>query len=105
MSYSLLHTKAREAMRGGNLPLRSPDKLSGGPATGERCAVCGESTTPGKMALEIEFTRDSQAGWTRLQFHPLCFAIYNRELERFPERVDHVGAEQMGESEDHNVAS
>jgi hypothetical protein len=105
MSYSLLHTKAREAMRGGNLPLRFPDKLSGGPAAGERCAVCGESTTPGKMVLEIEFTPDSQAGRTRLQFHPLCFGIYSRELERFPERVDNVGAEQTGQSEDHNVGS
>ena len=44
--------------------LRSPDKLWGGPATGDRCAVCGESTTPGEIELEIEFTHDSEGGRT-----------------------------------------
>ena len=105
MKYSLLHTKVREAMRAGNLPLRSPDKLSGGPATGDLCAVCGDSTAPGETALEIEFTRDSEASPTSYEVHPLCFAIYIREIERSPGRVDKVGADQTGESEDHDVGS
>ncbi len=103
MSYSLLHTKAREAMRAGNLPLRSPDKLWGGPATGDRCAVCGESTTPGEIELEIEFTHDSEGGRTRYHVHPLCFAIFNRELERLSGRADNVGIQRAAESVDDKV--
>jgi hypothetical protein len=104
MSYSLLHTKAREAMRAGNLPLRSPDRLWGGPATGDRCAVCGDSTTPGEIALEIEFTRASEAGRTSYHVHPRCFAIYNRELERF-RGADNVGTQHTAESVDHNITT
>jgi hypothetical protein len=103
MSYSLLHAKAREAMRAGDVPSRYPDKLWGGPATGDRCAVCGDSTTPGEIALEIEFARGSEAGRTSYHVHPLCFAIYNRELERF-HGTDNVGTRQTAESVDHNVA-
>jgi hypothetical protein len=101
MTYSLLHSKAREAIRAGNLPLRSPDKLWGGPATGDRCAVCGVSTTPGELELEIEFTREG--GRTRYHVHPLCFSIFNRELERLSGRADHVG-QRAAESVDDRVA-
>ena len=104
MSYSLLHKKAREAMRAGDLPLRSPDKLWGGPATGDRCAVCGESTTPGEIELEIEFTHDSEVGRTRYHVHPLCFAIFNRELERLSGRADNVGVERAAEFVDDEVS-
>lgn len=103
MSYSFLHSKAREAMRAGDLPLRSPDKLWGGRATGDRCAVCGESTTPGEIELEIEFTHDSEGGRTRHHVHPLCFAIFNRELERFSGRADNGGTQLVAESVDDKV--
>ena len=103
MLYSLLHTKAREAIRARNLPLRSPDKLCGGPATGDRCAVCGESMTPGEIELEIEFTHDSEGGRTRYHVHPLCFAIFNRELERLSGRADNVGIQRAAESVDDKV--
>jgi len=104
MSYSLLHAKAREAIRAGNLPLRSPDKLWGGPATGNQCAVCGVSTTPGQMELEIEFARDSETSRTRYHLHPLCFAIFNREIERSPREPENPGARRAVESVDDRVA-
>ena len=103
MSYSLLHSKAREAIRAGNLPSRSPDRLWGGPATGDRCAVCGVSTTPGELELEIEFTRDSEGGRTTYHVHPLCFSIFNREVERLSGLADHVGIERAAEFVDDKV--
>ena len=105
MSYSHLHSKAREAIRAGHLPLRSPDKLWGGPSTGERCAVCGDSTAPGEMALEIEFSPRSKKRRTRYHVHPLCFSIFNRELERFPGRAENGVAQGTVEAGDETVAT
>ena len=81
MNDSLLQAKAREAMQAGALPKRAPDRMWGGPATGARCAVCGASTEPGEVELELEFTRES-SGRTRHFVHPSCFSIFRLEVER-----------------------
>jgi hypothetical protein len=76
-----LQAKARAAIEAGDLPRRSPDKVWGGPATGARCAICGTSTTPGDIELELEFTRDPESGRAGYSAHPHCFSIFTRELE------------------------
>ena len=35
--------------------------------------------------------------------HPLCFGIFNRELERFSGRADNVGTQRVTESVDDKV--
>jgi hypothetical protein len=78
---SFLQAKAREAMRAGFLPMRSPNDLWGGPATGAPCAVCGASTASGQVELELEFTSDSDARRTTYRLHPRCFSIFKLELD------------------------
>ena len=79
---SLLRAKARHALEAGYLPKRSPDMLLGGLATGDRCAVCGVSTTPGETELELQFTEGADLRRTTFHAHPHCFAILNVELRR-----------------------
>ena len=81
MSDDSLQAKAREAMQGGFLPMRSPNELWGGPATGSPCAVCGASTASGQVELELEFTSDSHADRTTYRVHPRCFSIFKLELD------------------------
>jgi hypothetical protein len=66
----------------GRLPVRAPDKLWGGPATGDPCAICGVPTVPGSVELELQFTDDADGRMTTYRVHPHCFSIFNLELER-----------------------
>jgi hypothetical protein len=79
---SLLEAKVREAVLAGSLPKRLPDKLWGGSAIGDPCALCGESTTLGEVELELEFTRDSDRARTTYHVHPCCFSVFSLELRR-----------------------
>ena len=56
-----------------------------------------------EIELEIEFARDSEGGRTRYHVHPLCFAIFNRELERLSGRADNGGTQLVAESVDDKV--
>jgi hypothetical protein len=83
---SVLLVKAREAIRAGNLPRCSPDKIWAGPATGVRCDVCGESTNHGETELELEFASDGRSDPVTHHAHARCFSAFRRESEPVAER-------------------
>jgi hypothetical protein len=76
-----LREQAREAIRSGTLPTRTPDRTYGGPGSRMRCSVCGELITPDQAEIEIEFRRhDAEPGLDRHFLHPRCLAAW--EFER-----------------------
>jgi len=76
-----LREQAREAIQGGKLPSRAPDRMWGGPGVGADCAVCGLPVTREQLEFEIEFARDGDnPGLDQFHVHLRCFAAW--ELER-----------------------
>lgn len=72
--------RVREAIRGGKLPHRWPDKIWGGPGQGCACAVCGEISSSKEMAFDLEFAGEGQEPAVSHHMHLSCFAVW--ELER-----------------------
>jgi len=73
-----LREKARQAISGGRLPTRKPDRTLGGLGSGSICAVCGGLLTLTQMELEIEFNRHgSTPGLDTYHLHPRCFTIWD----------------------------
>jgi hypothetical protein len=79
---SFLREKAREAIKAGTLPARSPDQVWGGPGTGARCAICGDSTTHAEVELEIEFADDGYPAVSSHFVHLRCFSIFELEHQK-----------------------
>lgn len=75
-----LRTRAREAMKTGNLPDHRPEHVWGGQGTGETCAVCGYAVDKEDVELELQFASGQGAGATNYHVHAGCFAAW--ELER-----------------------
>lgn len=75
-----LRTRAREAMKTGNLPNHRPEHVWGGSGTGESCAVCGDAVAREDVELELQFASSQDAGATTYHVHAGCFAVW--ELER-----------------------
>jgi hypothetical protein len=76
-----LREKARDAIRTGKLPVRSPDRTLGGSGCGEVCAMCGETLRRDQMELEAEFKLDDEVlGLDKYHLHPRCFTAW--EFER-----------------------
>ena len=74
-----LREKARQAISGGRLPTRKPDRTLGGLGSGSTCAVCGGLLTLTQMELEIEFNRHGSPGLDTYHLHPRCFAAWELE--------------------------
>jgi len=73
--------KAREAIRGGKLPARRPDRIFGGPGSQIGCAVCDELIPRSELELEVEFKRHGvNPGLDSYHIHPRCFAAWETAL-------------------------
>ena len=73
----ILREKALEAIIGGKLPIRKPDRTLGGLGSGKTCALCSELLTPTQMELEIEFNRHGSPGLDTYHLHPRCFTVWD----------------------------
>ena len=79
MSEDALHEKAKELIRNGRLPARSPDRVWGGAGlAGARCALCGATIEPTDVVLEVEVRGDE--GATYPQLHVRCFSVFEQAL-------------------------
>ena len=84
----VLRAKAREAIAGGKLPNRRPDRTWGGPGVGAACVVCGAPVTREQMEFEIQFEHDGDnPGLDKYHIHLRCFAAW--EFERRQGGVPH----------------
>lgn len=87
-----LRRKARQAIRGGKLPARFPDRTWGGPGGGERCTICGAAIKRDELELEIEFAaKDGSSDRDRHHVHIRCFAAWESELRQL-KRGEPVGS-------------
>jgi hypothetical protein len=86
-----LRQKAREALHGGRLPQRPPDRIYGGPGSGVACAICGVVITRDDMGLEIEFDRpETPSGVDCYHLHPRCLGAWEVEVRS---EMPHLGSE------------
>jgi hypothetical protein len=82
----MLRQKAREAIRGGRLPMRLPDRIYGGPGCGTACAICSVIITREDMGLEIEFDRhEIPPGVDCYHIHPRCMSAWEIESRHLDE--------------------
>jgi hypothetical protein len=80
MNESVRREKAREAIQGGKLPSRDPDRMWGGPGTGANCAICNAPVKPDDIEFEIAFDRHGDgAGLLTYRFHNQCFVAWQFE--------------------------
>jgi hypothetical protein len=79
-----IHQKAREAIQGGKVPNRCPQRVWGGPGSGACCAVCGDAVTQNEFEMELEFARgDGDSGVIEYLFHVSCFTAWDSERCNF----------------------
>jgi hypothetical protein len=82
LDVSLVHDKAREAVRVGRLPNRSPNRTWGGPSVDGDCVVCGEPLKRDTVSFEIEIGRNGgDAGVDRYRMHVRCFTAWDLERQ------------------------
>jgi hypothetical protein len=79
---AFLRRKAREAIRGGVLPKRSPDRIWGGAGSAARCRICGLSIAGDQTELELEFVAEDRSKSAYYIVHLRCFSVF--EMERKP---------------------
>ena len=96
MDESTLRRRAREALQSGSLPARRPQRLWGGPGTGEVCALCREPVSREETAFELEYVTATGAT-VNPSLHFRCFAAWEFEREiALPEREPLPGARDGG---------
>jgi hypothetical protein len=74
---------ARDALQGGKLPRRPPDRIWGGYGIDLPCAVCQRSVARAEVEYEIQFGNGddgTEPSLDRYHLHLRCFAAW--EMER-----------------------
>ena len=83
MDEALLSQRARNAIREGKLPIRTPDRTWGGPGIGVPCAVCDLPVPRDGMEFEIQFAIDgSTPNFDVHHVHTRCYAAWDLERAR-----------------------
>ena len=75
----------RVLLQKGRLPYASAAKVSASPATGEVCAACGMIIAGKQLVMEV--VPRTGTGTQPIQFHVLCFELWNDERRKPRERI------------------
>jgi hypothetical protein len=75
----------RKMLQSGRLPYDIASKVSGSPAAGEVCAACGIVIDDKQLVMEA-MTRNGK-GAASIQFHILCFELWNDERRKPSEQI------------------
>jgi hypothetical protein len=81
-----------EALRGGKLPHRSPDGISGGLGAGGACAICDRIVDADELELQLEFTKGERPDCYTV--HLACYSAWKakrQELESNPAAMAATG--------------
>jgi hypothetical protein len=70
----------RKMLHNGPLPYDGASNVAGSPAAGEVCAACGVVITAEQLVMEGVTKRGN--GTMPIQFHVLCFALWNKERRK-----------------------
>jgi hypothetical protein len=79
---SLLPTLARERIRVGDLPGRSPLHTFAGRGTGSTCALCEVQIMSSEIEIELDFQLPDVRGRTTIQMHWQCSEVWEQEWRR-----------------------
>ena len=79
---SILRGMAREAIQGGKLPNRAPDRMWGGAGSGAQCSICGAPVEQKEVGYELEFAADTGADSSNHVVHAHCFAALEAERQK-----------------------
>jgi hypothetical protein len=78
-----IHQKVREAIQAGKPPNRRPQRMSGGPGTGARCVICGDSIGQA-FEMRLEFAGDDgDPAEVKYHFHVSCYTAWDSERCKF----------------------
>jgi hypothetical protein len=75
----------RNRLKNGRLPYDGASNVSGGPASGEVCVAC--ETVVADEQLVMEGLIKNGDGTKPIQFHVVCFGLWNDERRRPRETV------------------
>jgi hypothetical protein len=75
----------RKMLQSGRLPYEGASNVSGSPAAGEVCAACG--ATVADVQLVMEGMTNNGNGAHPIQFHVLCFQLWNDERRKPREQI------------------
>lgn len=75
----------RRMLQSGQLPYDHASKVLRSPAAGEVCAACG--TVIADEQLVMEAMPKTATGADRIQFHVLCFELWNDERRKARVRI------------------
>jgi len=80
----MLRQLAREALLRGKLPSCAPERMWGGPGSGERCTLCGREIEPEDIEFEFERRERSEVSGDceAYRLHTRCFAAWEFEREK-----------------------
>ena len=79
---SILRGMVREAIQGGKLPNRAPDRMWGGAGSGSQCSICGAPVQQKEVGYELEFAARMGADPSNHIVHAHCFAALEAERKK-----------------------
>jgi len=77
-----LRNQAGRLIAAGILPARRPDRIWGGPGSGDHCLVCNRAVTREETQMELEFAREGRPAPATVHVHLECFAALEQERRR-----------------------
>jgi hypothetical protein len=80
MDAQALRILIQRRLQSGQLPYDSASKVYGSPAAGEICAACG--TVISNEQLVMEGVSSKRDGGQPIQFHVVCFEVWNDERRK-----------------------
>jgi hypothetical protein len=78
----MLHVRAKERMRTGELPRDDPSRSYAGPGSSRLCALCDAPILAAEIECELEFGGPEAPRPQVLRFHCECESIWNEERLR-----------------------
>ncbi len=97
-----LRTMARKALVGQRIPVRTGDRMWGGPGHGGPCSLCGVVLSREIIGLEVEFRADVPGSPPSThQFHVLCFAAWEAERRASVDGPDLRGGDPVSATHGH----
>jgi hypothetical protein len=78
----MLHVRAKERMRSGELPMRGPSRSYAGMGSSLTCALCDTPILASEVECELEFGSPDAPGAKVVHLHWLCESIWDEERLR-----------------------
>jgi len=78
----MLHVRAKERMRSGELPTHGPCRCYAGTGSSLICALCDAPILVSEIEYELEFKGPGAPGAKVVRFHTRCESIWNEERLR-----------------------